>query len=528
MEADKDTFNMATASKQLNSDSTSLVDLKAEVSRKRNEAFHNKAHGRHKANVSTEQTKKTNIWSKSNIGVIKRSMEAAEQERKERIKVQASLEQKAAIYDKLKQGQYVDKDSVFLVDFEDDREVNEDEEWVEYVDALGRTRTCMKSELTEMKSRDLETFGEAGKLEVEKSLLSEDMRRDLLRQKWEQEEEENLKKTNLHYKDILYDEARTHGAAFYNFSRNEAERMEQMDNLDNLHKETVETRTKKEAAKAKRDAQLAARLKKVRDRKRLKMGLPVKPDDEEEVNVDVQPEEKEAKIEDSVMENLRTLRQVEEDRMRKNIVREWDVGKDGVSGQATNQEEFKEKLKINMERKVLNQQEWVDQKRKERVHEFAPPVNYDKSSSRKNKGYPKSRKEPEKRSYASVAPPQSFETKPSRTNSTSQSAPVSQNILFESGYNPYSSSKKKMSLQARLSLHEEFNERDQPSTSSDHGVAIPPPMDMEYFHTNRNTHQKGHSQFKSQDQMAEAFLQGLNSLKRPHNKEEDSDSDDCD
>ena len=286
MEADKDTFNMATASKQLNSDSTSLVDLKAEVSRKRNEAFHNKAHGRHKANVSTEQTKKTNIWSKSNIGVIKRSMEAAEQERKERIKVQASLEQKAAIYDKLKQGQYVDKDSVFLVDFEDDREVNEDEEWVEYVDALGRTRTCMKSELTEMKSRDLETFGEAGKLEVEKSLLSEDMRRDLLRQKWEQEEEENLKKTNLHYKDILYDEARTHGAAFYNFSRNEAERMEQMDNLDNLHKETVETRTKKEAAKAKRDAQLAARLKKVRDRKRLKMGLPVKPDDEEEINVD--------------------------------------------------------------------------------------------------------------------------------------------------------------------------------------------------------------------------------------------------
>ena len=114
--------------------------------------------------------------------------------------------------------------------------------------------------------------------------------------------------------------------------------MEQMDNLDNLHKETVETRTKKEAAKTKRDAQLAARLKKVRDRKRLKMGLPVKPDDEEEVNVDVQPEEKEVKIEDSVMENLRTLRQVEEDRMRKNIVREWDVGKDGVSGQATNQE----------------------------------------------------------------------------------------------------------------------------------------------------------------------------------------------
>ena len=50
-------------------------------------------------------------------------------------------------------------------------------------------------------------------------MMSEDMRRDLLRQKWEEEEEENLKKTKLHYRDVLYDEARTHGAAFYNFSR---------------------------------------------------------------------------------------------------------------------------------------------------------------------------------------------------------------------------------------------------------------------------------------------------------------------
>ena len=45
-EPDKDTFNMATASKSLNSDSTSLVDLKAEVFRKRQEAVFNKSHGR--------------------------------------------------------------------------------------------------------------------------------------------------------------------------------------------------------------------------------------------------------------------------------------------------------------------------------------------------------------------------------------------------------------------------------------------------------------------------------------------------
>ena len=55
-------------------------------------------------------------------------------------------------------------------------------------------------------------------------LLSEDGRRELLRQKWEEEEEENMKKADLHYGDVLFDEARTHGAAFYNFSRDEATR----------------------------------------------------------------------------------------------------------------------------------------------------------------------------------------------------------------------------------------------------------------------------------------------------------------
>ena len=55
-------------------------------------------------------------------------------------------------------------------------------------------------------------------------LLSEDGRRELLRQKWEKEEEENMKKSELHYNDVLFNEARTHGAAFYSFSRDESTR----------------------------------------------------------------------------------------------------------------------------------------------------------------------------------------------------------------------------------------------------------------------------------------------------------------
>merc|ERR1712038_1051010 len=124
-EPDKDTFNMATASKSLNSDSTSLVDLKAEVFRKRQEAVFNKSHGRTQANVTNEDNKKkNNIWSKSNVGILKRSTEAAEEARKERIRIQNALEQKAAVYDKLKKGQYHDKVGVFLVNFDKD---NDDE-----------------------------------------------------------------------------------------------------------------------------------------------------------------------------------------------------------------------------------------------------------------------------------------------------------------------------------------------------------------------------------------------------------------
>ena len=144
--------------------------------------------------------------------------------------------------------------------FGHDHPQNESEAWVEYKDSLGRTRMAMAKDLPDLISQDKSLKQTVHKQndnnivptatnsasskpatkehEIEPSLLSEDMRRELLRQKWEQEEEENLKKTKIHYKDVLFDEARTHGAAFYNFSRNEAERTDEMEHLKDMHKET--------------------------------------------------------------------------------------------------------------------------------------------------------------------------------------------------------------------------------------------------------------------------------------------------
>lgn len=108
---------------------------------------------------------------------------------------------------------------------------------IDYVDCLGRTRKCLQGDLEYLKSKDkeLEKIVEAKKRATENcveavissnrevdsceevqnednkstvssggELLSSDMRRELLRQQWEKEEEELRKKSNIHYQDVLF------------------------------------------------------------------------------------------------------------------------------------------------------------------------------------------------------------------------------------------------------------------------------------------------------------------------------------
>ena len=56
----------------------------------------------------------------TNVGILKRNSEDLEKSRKEQMRIQMALEQKAEVYDKLKSGRYKDKDNVFLVNFDDD------------------------------------------------------------------------------------------------------------------------------------------------------------------------------------------------------------------------------------------------------------------------------------------------------------------------------------------------------------------------------------------------------------------------
>ena len=70
---------------------------------------------------------------------------------------------------------------------------------------------------------------------------------------------ENLTKSNLHYSDVRFDEARAHGAGFYNFSHDEDQRQQEQKTLKKLHEETDAMRILKERKAEKRKKDMAAR-----------------------------------------------------------------------------------------------------------------------------------------------------------------------------------------------------------------------------------------------------------------------------
>ncbi|XP_029193544.2 coiled-coil domain-containing protein 174-like [Acropora millepora] len=291
--------NMA-AKKVFELNEASIVDLKAELIRKEYQLKREKFGEEQKVN---RQPKKPPVWAKVKKETKSTNLEAPVQQNELSLEEQQLLqkskqvlEAKAALYDKMAQGEIEDEEDVegegrFLVDFhrkvyskEEESEQNSkglkdedipppsgpDEEWVDYVDSLGRERRCLRKDLKQLQDMDKD-FTAARKSPP--TLLSEDMRRELMRQQWEKEEEEAMNKPvgPLHYQDIRFDEIRTHGVGYYQFSTNEEERQEQMKALDKLREQTLEQRVRAQKLKEKRKAALDARLAKVRERKLKKL-----------------------------------------------------------------------------------------------------------------------------------------------------------------------------------------------------------------------------------------------------------------
>ncbi|XP_009868137.1 PREDICTED: coiled-coil domain-containing protein 174 [Apaloderma vittatum] len=235
-----------------------------------------------------------------------------------------------------------------------------DEEWVDYVDFLGRSRRCMKKDLPSLLKMDQELQGKRQGLDGN-TLLSEDMRRELQRQQWEKEEEEALRKPMgpIHYEDIRENEARQLGVGYFAFSRDKELRNKQRATLDMLREQTLDQRTKREQLKEKRKAALDARLSKLRARKIKKLreaGLDEEADKLENGELKGVAEEPEAPRVTAASRKVEVVIQERRDtKPGVPYVREWDKGKELMFGQwAKKQEELRD----------------------ERDPEFAPPSDY--------------------------------------------------------------------------------------------------------------------------------------------------------
>uniref|UniRef100_A0A8C6UNV0 Coiled-coil domain containing 174 n=1 Tax=Neogobius melanostomus TaxID=47308 RepID=A0A8C6UNV0_9GOBI len=367
---------------------SSLVDLKAELYRKQEQFKQEKLSQESGTAAFKVKEKKPSVWSKQNAGVSVRAQKDAEQLAEEQDNLNAArrkLEEKAKLYEQMSKGDFPDEETEGregarggqgqLITGPSSR--NPDEEWVDYVDSLGRSRRCMKKDLPSFQRMDLDLNKEGKVPDDQKTLLSEDMRRELQRKEWEREEEEAMKRPvgPVHYEDIRAQEARELGVGYFSFSHDEEERRKQRDTLDMLRDQTTEQRIKRERLKDKRQALLKARLAKVRQRKRKKAGIEDEEEDEPE------EEEPEPLPEVSIVKKVEV--EVQERRDTKPgvpHVREWDRGKEFMFD------------------------EWKDRLRKDRDSEFAPPSAYFNDDTKRHRSgkFPSYVKPSAKRLYTSA------------------------------------------------------------------------------------------------------------------------------
>lgn len=430
---------------------SSLVDLKAELYRKQ-EQFKREKIGQEnaEAGLKTKVTsKKPNIWTKQNAGVSARAAKDAEQLAEEQVSLDAArrkLEEKARLYEQMTKGDFPDEETeaLYLVDFtqkiidknretltqkekEDEDKAslspipppqNPDEEWVDYIDALGRSRRCMKKDLPSFVKMDQDLKGK-GIVLNDKTLLSEDMRRDLQRQEWEREEEEAMKRPvgPIHYEDIRAQEARELGVGYFAFSQDQEQRRKQRETLDMLRDQTTDQRTKRERLKEKRNAILQARLAKVRQRKMKKAKLDGTEGDEQKEEENLGEEEEDEPVgpfpQSDVPSEASILKKVEvEIQERRDTkpgvphVREWDRGKEFM---------FKE---------------WKSRRRDERDTEFAPPSAYFTDDKRPKPGRAKNQQKKSHMFFKSTKTPEEVsegENKPERPAAFSPPPPQKDN-----------------------------------------------------------------------------------------------------
>ncbi|XP_017040149.1 coiled-coil domain-containing protein 174 [Drosophila ficusphila] len=373
-------------------------------------------------------------------------------------------------------------------------ETGQDDDEVEYVDCLGRTRKCLRKDLAEAQRRDRqlaesmperldqtkanwmidtkgcqdnahnsddddgESFiGPRPTESVFSDALSTMTKHDEQRMNWERKEQENVEKPDVHYQDVFFDEARTHGVGYYAFSTDEDERRKQQQELEQARNATTEEQRRRDEMRAKRDSLVADRVLAAKNRIRARNGLPPISKEEyereerqkkEESAAEAAQREREEQKKKAAIERKKAREEAEKDELRKDHVRDWDKDKPGVAKRVDSDgdESPEEEWKYKSERLPMSQEEWNEKQRAQRQAEFAPmaePVPLKRSN------------------FSSMPPPPSS--------------------LWQSGqepeFNNFHSTKQEKKFQRRnYTTSNEDDNDEEPSTSTRGlGAAIPPP-----------------------------------------------------
>lgn len=300
---------------------------------------------------------------------------------------------KAKLYDKLKKNREEGNDN-YLVDFknknyessgessveEDDYEdsnLDPEEDWIDYKDCFGRTRRCLRKDLPRMKEKDSLIEREITKKshteEIEEHIQppvfispEKEPEIEIMRKKWEEQTEKLTKKSDIHYQDILFDEARAHGVGYYAFSQDEEERAKQQLNLTKIRKETEQKQKELKEMQDLKNKMEENRLKTARIRARVRAGLPPEPT-EEDIENNSPNDESTVNNENIESKSPKNDELVEQDltKSKANDKNSLMVVEDKIKA-------FGELLGKRLPWRELSQDEWIDKRRKDRHGEFAP------------------------------------------------------------------------------------------------------------------------------------------------------------
>ncbi|KAL6429616.1 hypothetical protein ACFW04_007509 [Cataglyphis niger] len=387
--------------KKINVNFSSLVGLKAELLRKQTEVNEAKLKAE-SINVLPQLNKKRNK---------KIVVEDVKKNPKELIdaediiahkKSKLMLEAKARLYERLQKSK--NNNDKFLVDFKNkldepdeefvDKSINEqhpiepEDSWVEYQDCFGRTRKCLREDLPHMQKKDelikreiMKKNNENGEEENKEqySIQEKEPEIEIMRRKWEEQTQKLADKVDIHYQDILFDEARTHGVGYYAFSQDEEERVKQQKNLANLRKETERRQKEMKEIKELKERMEQNRLKAARIRQRIRAGLPAEPTEEElaleNKSIDSTDINEANKNNNESIENDNEKSRVETDHKSINKIETETTYQEEKKNDEDKIRAFGELLGKKNHWHVMSQEEWIHKCREQRIDEFGPVYN---------------------------------------------------------------------------------------------------------------------------------------------------------